>query len=260
MKKNLFISITLLLCCMLLPAALQATPKYQDPFSLYRDTYFIAGDKESQVKFQLSTKINILFPFETGVYMGYTQKSLWHLYEPSSPFIETNYQPEAFYRFENKNNLWDIEIPALDYIQVSPIAHMSNGRDEEESRSINRYYLEAQISHGSIYNFGINIQAFNYYKASLDNNPNIADYSGYASADIFFRLRSKYVEYLDKEEIHIKFGGASLDRSWLEVTFQVRILTSKIQPKFYFQMYHGYGEFLIFYDKKETAFRAGLGF
>jgi len=260
MKKLILFTIIMVFYLLYTASLAYPSSTYEDPFTLYRDTYFIAGDKDGQVKFQLSTMVNLLYPFKSGAYIGYTQKSLWYLYEPSSPFIETNYQPEAFYRYESNDNLFNIRLPFIDYIQISPISHCSNGRDGEESRSTNKYYLEAQASYGNNYKIGINLQLFAYYGASLDNNPDIEKYTGHCTADIFFKLMSRTVDYLDKEEVHIRIGGTSLERSWIETTFQVRILSSRVQPKFYFQLYHGYGEFLIDYNKRETAFRAGLGF
>ena len=62
----------------------------------YKDNYIITGFSDTtEVKFQFSLKFD-LRPNHTNhsVYFGYTQKSLWNLYETSSPFVDSNYNPE----------------------------------------------------------------------------------------------------------------------------------------------------------------------
>lgn len=236
--------------------------------TIYKDNYFISGDdQEDQVKFQVSAKYSIFYPSKIGLYAGYTQISWWKIYEKSSPFYETNYMPELFLNFESGNNVFgDVEIPFIDFIQVSPIFHKSNGRDELDSRSINTYYGQIQFSYGDVYNFGFGLKGFNYYNKSKKNR-DIEKYIGYYETDIFFKIKSKTVEFFDKEELHFKFGG--YDKSdfddkeyigWYCIEVQFRIITSYVQPKLFIQYYNGYGEFLIDYNKKEDSFRIGLVF
>ena len=246
--------------------------EYESPLTVYKENYFIAGDNDNQVKFQFSLKFNLLYPSSTGIYFAYTQRSLWYLYDKSSPFVETNYMPEVFYRLESKNNLFgDTNLGIIDYIQISPISHMSNGRDGLESRSINTYYGQIQLSAGDVYNFGVNVKVFNYWNIASDNK-DIDEYIGYYETDLFFKLKSKNVEFLDKEELHFKFGGFSKkdyddwrdsDKNkkalgWYSVEAQFRILTTVIQPYFFIQWYHGYAQWMVNYTEKEKSLRAGF--
>jgi len=80
-------------------AALAQTPTgkpwkidYRIILTGYKDNYIISGfSAGTEVKFQFSLKID-LWPNHTNhsVYFGYTQKSLWNLYDTSSPFVDSN--------------------------------------------------------------------------------------------------------------------------------------------------------------------------
>lgn len=233
--------------------------EYESPMSIYHDNYFVIGDEQDQTKFQISAKYALFYPSKIGIFAGYTQKSLWKTYESSSPFYETNYEPEVFYILESKNNIFnDFDFGLLDYFQVSPAYHCSNGKDGENSRGINLYYAQLQLSVGKHINFGNNIKVFNYYNKS-SKNKDIADYKGYYENDVFLKIKSDNAFLLDKEELHIKFGGTK-DKGWVCGEAQVRLITSYFQPKLFVQIFYGYGEFLINYNKKDTAIRAGITF
>jgi len=234
--------------------------EFKTPMSPYQDNYIIAGDNDAQVKFQFSAKYNLLYPFNTGIYFGYTQRSYLRIYDESSPFVETNYMPEAFYRFDSGDNMFkNYVIPFVDYIQVSPVSHKSNGRNELNSRSINIYYGQIQMSKGDILNVGANIKVFGYYNKAKENK-DINDYNKNYEADLFLKLRSKTVMYLDKEELHLKFGGNPVNKGWFAVEARVRLLSTYVQPKLFIQYREGYDEFMINYNEKEKSIRAGFIF
>ena len=80
------------------PSAVEDEPEL-DILTFHRSNYFIAGfSHETQVKFQFSFKYD-LWPSTSRhtVYLAYSQKSLWDLYDTSQPFRESNYAPEVFY-------------------------------------------------------------------------------------------------------------------------------------------------------------------
>ncbi|MDH4267665.1 MAG: phospholipase A, partial [Deltaproteobacteria bacterium] len=60
--------------------------------------------KKPEVKFQLSLKVKLwqdIFGKEMDLWFGYTQQSFWQFYnfEDSSPFRESNYEPELLLNF-----------------------------------------------------------------------------------------------------------------------------------------------------------------
>jgi phospholipase A1/A2 len=242
---------------LLLFIAISAVAKtYESPLTAYRDNYFIAN--KDDIKFQFSLQGNLFYPSKTGLFFAYTQVAWWDIYDSSSPFREFNHSPEIFYRFESGNNIFkNYVIPGIDYIQLSPFYHKSNGLDGLDSRSINYFYGEIQISAGDVYNFGLNLRAWNYY-GDMRDNPDYSDYRGYVQGEVFFQLKSKNVEYFDQEKIYVRGGGNKY--GWLEAGVKIRLLTTRFQPFLYAQVFHGYAEGMINYKEKDTVYRVGLVF
>lgn len=98
--------------------------------------------QHKEAKLQISFKVplneeDIFFPND-GVYLGFTMKSFWQVYNKqlSAPFRETNYRPEVFYQMP-------ITSKALGgaWIGRFGFEHESNGRSQFLSRSWNRVFL-----------------------------------------------------------------------------------------------------------------------
>ena len=75
------------------------------------------------------------------LHFAYTQRSWWQAYnaDASSPFRETNFEPEVFIDFENRGSL-------LGWTNINnrlAFNHQSNGRSDPLSRSWNRLILES---------------------------------------------------------------------------------------------------------------------
>lgn len=234
--------------------------EFINPVSLYKTNYFATGDiKEDQVKFQLSIQYPLILPWEL-VYFGYTQLSYWRIYDKSSPFEETNYSPEVFFKIESKRNVFDVDLKYIDYIQLSPIQHRSNGQPfGEKDRSENKYYGEIQASIGERYNFGGRLKVFGYYNVD-EGNEDINDYHKYYSAAVFIKSKSVRVEGLEKESIEVSWGGNPWEKGWVQGEFSVRIITTYFQPRLFIQGYYGYDEFMVNYNKKTKAIRVGFSF
>lgn len=216
---------------------------------IHKPTYMIAGDKENQVKYQISVKYGLIYPFETGLYLAYTQLSHWNLYDQSSPFKESNYEPEIFWQIDD---LW-----FLDYMVISPYRHFSNGRDGEESRGLETGYVQLQMSFGEKVNIGINEKATWHYKFG-NRNADYKRYKGYFQTELFVKLTGNG-KYFDQEKLAISFEW-TVKSYWYQIDFMTRLLTPKIRPKIYVQYYQGTGEFLENYKQKTKALRAGFIF
>jgi len=245
----------ILILIMLLSISLSAA-EYQSPISMYKDNYFIAGNDEDQTKFQLSIKGAI--PFDSGIYLGYTQTTWWTVYDGRDT-MSANYQPEVFLKVESKKNIFkNVDLKAVDYIQFSPYNHCSTGVEGEDHRSINIYYGQIQISSDSRLSAGINFKAFGYYTKGVQNK-DIEKYKGYYENNLFLKLNSRTVEGLTLAELHFKHGG-TLSKGWLSVEAQSILFTNKIQPKLFVQYFYGYGENIVYYNVKEHSLYAGLIF
>ena len=119
-------------------------------FSLYRDNYFTAGiplgeeisRTNSDVKFQVSISQRLtksVLPFNTYLFLTYTQKCFWNVFEESLPMHDLNFNP-------------GIGLSKLLFVKGHMIGkatllieHESNGRDGDSSRSWNRITLGANV-------------------------------------------------------------------------------------------------------------------
>jgi phospholipase A1 len=215
----------------------------------YKPTYIITGDKEDQCKYQVSLKYALVYPFNTGLYFSYTQLSKWDIYDRSSPFKESNYEPAIFWE---KENIW-----ILDLLRISPYRHMSNGKDGQESRSIETGFLQLQASYGKTVNIGINETATAFYKVS-NKNKDYRRYKGNFRTEIFLQLKGNG-KYFDQEKIYTAFEWTKKSY-WIESGLMIRLLTAYIRPKIYIQHFYGTAEFMENYKDKTNALRAGIIF
>lgn len=202
--------------------------------------------KSVETKFQISFKKKLsknLFGLNESIYLGYTQTSWWQTAADSSPFRETNYEPELFVDFPH-----DSEQSALKSYRVG-IVHESNGR-LAESRSWNRLYIS------SIFQYqGIFFQPRVWYRfqedektsatdVDGDDNPDILDYLGYGDITISY----PYNKHLFSSIIRRK----SVQLDWTFPIFGLNDIYG------YIQVFSGYGESLIDYNEKVN--KIGLGF
>ena len=98
--------------------------------------------QHKEAKLQISFKVplnedDIFFPND-GVYLGFTMKSFWQVYNQklSAPFRETNYRPEVFYQTPMSSTAFDGA-----WIARAGLEHESNGRSQLLSRSWNRVFV-----------------------------------------------------------------------------------------------------------------------
>jgi phospholipase A1 len=215
--------------------------------------YFTSGDKENQVKYEISFKCGLWYPFDSGLFLAYRQLAKWDIYDRSSPFKEIDHNPSIFWEKEN--------LLCSDFIRLIPYSHQSNGRDGQESRSMDRYFIEAQYSIGDKFNLGIREKAGAYYAIS-NKNKDIDHYIGYFETELFFQIRSKY-GFLEHERLYAKgewVHNRLNTKYWFECGLTIRLFTARIQPDLYVQFYNGYAEFMEDYNKKTNALRAGFIF
>ncbi|MCK2183618.1 phospholipase A [Halomonas getboli] len=208
-----------------------------------------ASPDRMEVKFQFSAKFKLAedLVFNRGdLYFAYTQRSWWQAYnsDASSPFRETNYEPEVFVDFDND---WTLAGWTNIDNRLS-LNHQSNGRSGDLSRSWNRLILTS-----TFINDDWAISMSPYWRLpeteGQDDNPDIHKYMGYADVTVARKL-------FDDQEASLLWRGnpdsghmgAQLDYSWP--------LFGKIRG--HVQFYQGYGESLIDYDRSTQ--RLSLGF
>lgn len=227
----------------------------------YKENYFlpfvwggraIEGRQNLEAKFQFSLKKKL---FNSDWYFGYTQKSFWQMWdsENSSPFRESNYNPDLFWRAISKE-------PAKHGLNLdfSILEHESNGSSTATSRSWNRSYVRVDYdrklySHGQI--IGIELKGWLRWQekvkksatdSSGDDNPDILDHYGNGEIKLKYGQPEGFMVTLFGR------GNPKTDKGAFQADLSL--------PWFYLHMQYwtGYGESLIDYNRNMT--RYGIGF
>ncbi len=207
--------------------------------------------KKTEMLFQISLKQRL---FGIPLYLGYTQKSFWQAYNQkrSTPFRETDYNPEIFYRFIPADRERWLHLGA-DF----GFEHESNGKDLPDSRSWNRIYFapfQAAGEHIIYWKWWYRLpedKSKPRTDPDRDDNPDIQSYYGYSELHYEQQLFDKHL--------------ASFMLRWNPVTgraganFTYTIPNNKDDPSFFWMLYmfQGYGEDLLNYN--HSVFRIGLG-
>jgi len=223
-------------------------------FTIYKDNYFITGTTigespskfNSDVKFQFSFKLrlqNTPVFWNSYLYLIYTQKSFWDIYQDSSPFAETNYNPGLMLAKPvfKENNLKGMVMLSLE--------HESNGRDSIYSRSWN--YLGIHYSHHFSGKTIAGLKLFIPY--GLNDNPDLTDYTGFAEGTFTWNI---FEEKLILDILGRKGKGWNTKGS-LSTSLSYR---PSLKRNLYWtlQWFSGYAESLINYQETTNMLRFGI--
>ena len=111
-----------------------------------------------------------------NLYFGYTQFSLWDLSATRGPFRDTNYRPSLFY-YLSDTGVQNRVIRRLSL--AAGLEHESNGRDGDQSRSINTVFVKPTFYLGDMTNWHWSVSPKLYYYIEKNDNSDIASYRGY---------------------------------------------------------------------------------
>lgn len=226
-------------------------------FGLYKDNYFLVGTTpfqkptayNSDVKFQISLGIRLtdaVLPWHTFLFLMYTQKTFWNVFQKSLPMGDINFNPGIGISkpFFNK----DRYVGKLTLL----IEHESNGRDGPESRSWNRI----SFSGSTIIDQWLMVHAKVWIPIiDGENNRDILKYCGiYQSGVVISTPDRKFSFGLT----WVKRLGWNLNFNTIwEFTWRVH---KKSNLNLFAQYYNGYGESLIDYNVFHSMLRVGLVF
>jgi len=204
----------------------------------------------SEAKFQISFKLPLwerMFGSNADLYFAYTQISFWQVYntENSSPFRDTNYEPEGVVVLHTDNALGGFKNRQLAF----GLVHQSNGRGLDElSRSWNRIYASGTLEKGK---FASSLKV--WYRLPEDeeddDNPDIEDYLGYGELRAGYRWGNHVFATMLRNNLQTGDNRGAIELDW----------SFPLLPKLkgYVQYFYGYGESLIDYDHKNN--RIGVG-
>ncbi len=230
---------------------------YGPYFGLYKDNYFTVGTAigqkpsslNSDVKFQISLSIrltNATLPWHTYLYLFYTQKTFWNVFQNSMPMRDMNFNPGIGWTkpFFSK----DRYVGKMTLI----LEHESNGRDGDESRSWNRISLAGS----AVVTDWLMVHA-KYWIPIIDgmNNKDILYYAGLFQWGLTLSTNNKRWQ-----------GGVTMVKrkgnffNWntiAEISWRV---SEKTNLNLFAQYYNGYGENLLDYNQFHSRLRVGLVF
>jgi phospholipase A1/A2 len=221
-------------------------------WTLNKAAYGPEGDKlqPAEIKFQISFKADVaegLFDGNGDLYVAYTQISQWQAYnsDNSSPFRETNYEPEAFLAFKTDVPVLGLRNRVLSF----GIAHQSNGRAEPLSRSWNRIYAEFILDRGQ---FAMSLKPWYRFREppETDNNPDIGRFMGPGELRLIYEWK-KYVAALmvrNNFRLHDQKGAEQVEFSFP--------IAGRV--KGYIQYFYGYGDTLIDYNARTNCLGIGV--
>ena len=201
-----------------------------------------------EMKFQISLKLPLMrniFRDNGHLAFGYTQVSFWQAYNSqiSSPFRETNHEPELMLSFFN-----DYEVLGLtNRIITFGLVHHSNGQAGTLSRSWNRAYVDFIFEHQR-WAFSIKPWYRIPEDAADDDNPDIEDYLGHFEMVAAYQKENYVVGLMFRNNLDSpNHGAVQIDWSFP--------ISERVNG--YIQYFNGYGESLIDYNNNVS--RIGFG-
>ena len=204
--------------------------------------------KRVEITYQLSFKVKAaeqLAGLPVDIWLGYTQQSFWQAYNraASSPFRETNYQPEVMAVLPIKKEIAGIN---LQYFNVA-LVHQSNGQTGTLSRSWNRMYAELGADRGNLSVSARLWRRLDNGRADNDN-PDITDYLGHG--DVHAVYRDNGYEYSLTARRNWSTSHGALQAAWAYP------ITTNL--KGYLHVFAGYGQSLIDYNYSQKSIGAGF--
>jgi len=213
-----------------------------------------AEAQNSEAKFQISFKVKLwedALGKDIDLWFAYTQLSFWQVYNKtfSSPFRETNYEPELLLNFRTDYNLLGLRGRIINI----GINHQSNGRSEGLSRSWNRI----------VANFGFERNNFNlllktWYRlpesTHEDDNHEILKYMGYGELWGTYYWKNHRFGVMLRNNLRMSDNKGAIQLDW---SFPFPFI-KKDRVSGYVQYFNGYGESLLDYDKSINRIGIGL--
>lgn len=245
----------------LLPASAAVQPVEPSALGFHEPMYFLVGGRNpTSARFQVSFRYRLLgdhgvvagsYPHASGLYVAFTQTSLWDLQAESKPFHDTSFRPSLFYR-------WTLNAPqGGHFLSLSGgYEHESNGRDHADSRSIDTLFLRAEarryFADGRTY-LGVAPRLWTYL--NRDENADIAHYRG--NGELGLRIGRDDGLILAAQ---LRRGTRGKSATQLDLSYPLRrSIFSGVGAFVHLQYFNGYGQTLMDYDRASGA-QVRLGF
>jgi len=224
-----------------LPHSENNSPEYIVPQEINYDNI--------ELKFQLSFKTKVLQNLlwnHADLWIAYTQKSFWQIYNPklSRPFREINYEPEVILNFPVNFKFFGFKTRMVGIA----FNHLSNGKSDPFSRSLNRFILHAGFERK---NWTVYLRSWYGMSDYGEDNPDISDYMGRGDLNIIYEKNGNVFSFIGAYNLNLN----SNPRGSSEFSWSYPI---KNNLKGFLQISHGYGESLIDYNHLQTTVGIGV--
>ena len=224
-------------------------------FERYKPSYFLLG--KPNTKSQISFKVSLFRDFP--LYFAYSHLLIWDLFKESAPFRDFNANPEFFYRLRvagGPRNARDLDIGFYE--------HESNGRPGIESRGWNHSYLRF-TSNNMLSSEGIWWSVKFQIAHGIEEGPSKDLPKRRGLYEFQVGISNLFERLFDVNEVIFRIYGGGRSRvnpleGGQEITYREKDSRRKFLLPLYFQIFHGYGEYLLDADDKHWGFRAGVGF
>lgn len=226
-------------------------------FGILKDNYIVTGTNlnkqinttNTDAKYQISFRqrlTNSYLPFNTFIFISYTQKAFWDIYKESSPFRDTNFNPGVgFGRYlisDDNNYMGSV------FLQLE---HESNGRDSLDSRSWDF------ISFSGKYYFNDRL----FFRAKVwlplvllmdDTNTDLLTYKGYGNFSVDYRTHNE--RWWFNANITPRRNFITMNTT-VSAAFRV---SEKFNQYLFFELYNGKGDSLLEYKDYDLKLRFGM--
>ena len=224
-------------------------------FGIYKDTYFVGGtalnqkptEYNSDVKFQISFRHRLtksILPFHSHLFLAYSQKAIWNVFEESLPFHDLNFNPGI-----GVQNLV-VHNGRLVGNATIMLEHESNGRDGEASRSWNK----VTFGYAAVIDPRLEVYGKTWIPIiDGQQNKDILKYSG------IFQTGAQYISENKRWVADVTFVKRQGWNFNFNTIVNVGFRVSKRENQFLMlHFYDGYGENMLDYNKYHCRLRIGL--
>lgn len=221
--------------------------------------------RNTETRAQLSVRTKIAQGLLTGqslerrdsIWFAYSQQSYWQLFSPhlSRPFRNTDHEPEFIYVYPTDfklSNGWRLRYAG------TGLVHQSNGQSLPLSRSWNRVYLMAGVEKDSRFTLQARFWQRVPERASDDDNPDIANYVGRGELAASWNLNPSNTLGLTLRHSLRADARGSTKLEWFRTLGSRPGDTHPSQLRFHTQLFSGYGDSLVDYNRRRTVFSLGL--
>jgi phospholipase A1 len=218
-------------------------------------------------KLQFSVKFQLFNEEKSGLFIGYTQKMFWNLMGESSPLLETDYNPELFWRLKTKDNFMeDADFGLFDHVQVG-IFHESTGVAGAESRAYDKAYIDLGVGIGEELRLELSGRYSVYFYQVLPHEwyagetLNIQDTRSNMEFGVSLAFADEMLFFVP-QKVTVKgapgggYNGFDWTKGYVEAEVSFGSFFGGLSP--FAQFFYGYGEGLINQDERVMSLRFGI--